>query len=435
MKTPLHTKFAMYVFLICICFAAQVQGKESDSENDNNDDPANDKRLRSPHAIEHVKNAAVRTDTGKQEAFKPSLQYGSMIHMLGSYSETSPGGDWGKDFNFLISRLMLGGQISEKASFFIETEISFPGIGAGTGATTKDIEVPISVLDAQFTYQFHNAFRVKSGLMLVSHIRNGLQSPVTLMADNFGFWQYPYNLTNDQALQGHYGRDLGVQARGYLLSDKLEYRLGAFRGRKFDNDGTGPLRAVGRAVYNFLDPDKSFYYAGTNLGEGKTLSLGAGFDVQSNYRNYGVDLFFDHPAGPGSISFNGAFNTMTGGSDTGSYSFAGLIPQQNVIFTELGYYIPSLKLQPWVKYESRSMDITDDQLPLHAGAGAEKSDYNDMNSLSRIGGGITYFFEGFNANFRLSYEAIEAKSVNSEGDIESEYSSEIWAKLQLFLYQ
>ncbi|WP_220375839.1 hypothetical protein, partial [Salmonella enterica] len=74
----------------------------------------------------------------------------------------------------------------------------------------------------------------------------------------------------------NYGRDLGVNFRGLVAKSKLEYRLGFFTGANIS--GTAPVRTVGRLVYNFLDPDKSFYYAGTNLGKGRTISLGAGFD-------------------------------------------------------------------------------------------------------------------------------------------------------------
>ena len=138
-----------------------------------------------------------------------------------------------------------------------------------------------------------------AGLQLVSHNRNGLQGAAALLANDFTFFQYPFNLFEDQPLQGNFGRDLGINSRGFFLDDKLEYRFGIFTGintGEFVNEDPD-LRYVGRVAYNFFDVEKDYYYAGTKLGQGKTLAIAGGFDLQGTYRNFGIDFFLDMPLG------------------------------------------------------------------------------------------------------------------------------------------
>ncbi len=71
-------------------------------------------------------------------------------------------------------------------------------------------------------------------MQLVGINRNGLQSPVSLMGLEFGWFQYPYNLFESGPLQNNFGRDIGINARGFLVNDRLEWRLGLFRGRGTD---------------------------------------------------------------------------------------------------------------------------------------------------------------------------------------------------------
>jgi hypothetical protein len=54
---------------------------------------------------------------------------------------------------------------------------------------------------------------------------------------------------------------------------------------------------------------------------------------------------------------------MTGGTNVNSkYSFAGLIPRQNVQFLELGYYFTKSKLQPWVRFENQDISAKKEQV-------------------------------------------------------------------------
>ena len=252
------------------------------------------------------------------EEFKPAVSVGAIVHMFGSstqagFGSASTSDDWSTDYKLYRARILVGGQLSKNGSFFFETEIPTPIGNNGDG--TKGVFVSPIILDCQYEHTYAPGHMLVAGQQLVSHNRNGLQGAASLMANDFTFFQYPYNLFgNDSPLQGTFGRDLGVNARGFFLNDKLEYRLGVFSGRSFAGDGAP--RVVGRAAYNFLDAEKDYYYAGTKIGNGKTAALAAGFDVQGTYVNIGADFFLDVPVSEGgSITLNTAYSYMDGGDD------------------------------------------------------------------------------------------------------------------------
>ncbi len=376
---------------------------------------------------------AVLSDT---VPFKPSIQVGAALHMFAfteqdGYSNPRNAGSptsWQRGFALYRSRILLGAQLTPKASFFMETEL--PSIIGGPKAdSTKNVKVSPIILDAQLHYTFSNAFQLVIGQQLVSNNRNGLQGCAALMANDFSYFQYPYNMFENSPLQGNFGRDLGINARGFLLNDKLEYRAGVFTGRNID--GKGPLRLVGRFAYNFLDTEKDYYYAGTNLGRGETFTWAVGVDKQGSYYNLSTDVFYDRPLSEnGSITLNGAFQYMTGGTNTTSkYSFATLIPAQTVQFLELGYYFKKVKLQPWVKFENQDISAKTEQT-----GGLDKEAFNKFSSSSVYGGGINYFFNDLGTNLRLSYIARSYNVANDAEGFDKKTYGQIWAQVQLFIF-
>ncbi len=387
--------------------------------------------------------SATMSEPAREIEFKPNIQVGAIVHMFASYEQSGfgPGGTpaaddadtWNKGMTLYRARFLFGGQLSKNGSFFMETEIPSP-IGIQNGDTTKNVKVAPIILDALYEHKLSDNLMVIAGMMLMSHNRNGLQGTASLMANDFTYFQYPYNLFENSPLQGNFGRDLGVNFRGFLLEDKLEYRIGAFTGR---NTLPGnQLRYVGRVVYNFLDPDKDFYYAGTKLGVGKTIALGAGFDVQGTYNNVGADLFVDVPLGdPGSLTVNAAFSAMTGGTDTdANTSFARLIPKQTTQFLEVGYYFKDIKIQPWIRYERQAVNA-DGMIQT---GGKNESLYNDLNSTTVLGGGVNYWFAGYNTNLRLSYTTwttnIEKNPGTTSTETESKTFGQLWLQAQFFIF-
>ncbi len=305
----------------------------------------------------------------------------------GSYTLSDTSSDYNYGIGVNHVRIIFDTKLSEKDFLFVQTEST---ASLGTDGVKS---ASIRILDAMYTHKFNNAFNLSAGKILAAYNRNNIQGTATLLADDFGTFQCEWN----SAMQDDAARSIGIVLGGSLLEDKLSYNISGLLGRKFSADEDSeasyqdsPLRYIGRLQYNFFDVDK---YAGTNLGEGKTFTLGVGFDTQGAYINGGIDAYYDMPVGAlGSLTVNLAYASMTGGDESDKYYVEG-IPAKDVYFAELGYYFKDLKLQPWVKYELMS----------------EKHDGMDDTIY---GGGVSYFFNGYNTSLKLAYTIRENSIVN-----------------------
>ena len=212
-------------------------------------------------------------------------------------------------------RLMFGGQVAKGVTFFVETDS--PNLGK-TLATGKNIPSTMIVQDAYAEFAAGKAFAIDAGLMFIPFSRNSLQSAATLLPIDYG----AYTFSQSAVTQSSTGRDTGFQAKGYLLADRLEYRIGAFQGAR-DAASDNGFRYAGRLQYDFLDTETGFFYTGTYLGKKKVLAVGAAFDAQQHYHAYDADAFLDYPAGPGAFTGQIDYNRFNG-----DLTFSTL-PQQN----------------------------------------------------------------------------------------------------------
>lgn len=307
--------------------------------------------------------------------------------------------------NLYRARVMFDANLTNKDYIFVSTELTASvGLSADKAASIK-------ILDAQYQHTFNDALRLSAGKMLVSFNRNGLQSPNTLMANDYAFFQSAYNLTESQPLQNDSGRDVGLSLAGSLYNGRLNYIAGAYSGCRdytyLTGEESAPFRYVGRLQYNILGRDD---YYGTLLGEGRSFSIGAGFDNQGGYYAVGADLFLDAPLGStGSLTLNTAYSYMSGGNYNTKYNFSSLIADSNVIFAEGGYYFKSLKLQPWVKFELMDRRV------------------RELADETVFGGGVNYFFNGYGSNLRLSYVARKNSMVGN-------YYGQTWLQLQVYIF-
>jgi len=320
-------------------------------------------------------------------------------------------------------RIILGGDIAKNTTFFFETDAPNVGKVLETTETTttytfdkvkdtlvqKDTKVvkdaknwiSMYVQDAQVQYTFCPELSVIAGLQLVGIARNGLQSAASLMALDYGAYQFVPNAP----LDNNVGRDLGINFRGFILDDRLEYRAGFFSGK--NTNLYSPFRFTTRLNYSFKDKEKGFYYTGTTLGKGNILSFGAGADMQGSYLAYSFDGMIDMPLGDlGSLTLSAALSFLDGGgTDQAPTPFTTLIPKQSVMFFEAGYFFKDLNLQPYIKYETQ--DVNASVLKQVGAATSELLDYkNKLKSNSRFGLGFNYFFNGHNANLKILYEIV-----------------------------
>jgi hypothetical protein len=181
------------------------------------------------------------------------------------------------------------------------------------------------------------------------------------------------------------GRDTGVQAKGYLLANRLEYRIGAFQGAR-DERSHRAFRYTGRVQVQLLDPEAAgFFYTGTYLGARRVAAIGAAFDRQEDYAAYDADAFLDYPIGPGAVTTQLAYHRIDG-----DRTFPTL-PEQNVLLVELGYLLRDLKVTPVFQLSRRAI--------VDAAAGDE----------TRWSIGLNYWWAGHNANVKGAYGRIDPR--------------------------
>ncbi len=390
-----------------------------------------------------------------------SLKVGFLLQTQATYIQNKPqiksddSNLWETQLQLWRANILLTGKITEKTGFFAQTTILSP-LGA-IGGNTKNTQSPnFILLDAQLEHEFsENAF-LYGGMQLVNINRQGLQAPGTLLGLDFGWHQYPHLFASGggnatvSALQNNFGRDIGVNFRGYLLSEKLEVRAGVFRGGAVNGARSG-LRGALRLNYNIFEEEKSHYYTGQSMGEKKTLAIGAGIDVQEDYMNIAGDVFLDLPLGldDNALTWSSSIMQMTGGNSTKPNTYAGLIPNQTIFFSEVGFLFKELNLQPYIKYEGVQYNVSDNQFlvsqdftrlstatPLQPAPllpSATKDNFNTMMSTSRWGVGLNYYFEGNNHNLKLQYENVSYGQRNA-GEYTTQQGGEFKLQWTYFMF-
>jgi hypothetical protein len=277
----------------------------------------------------------------KSEDGKTSLKFGFLLKMRAE-SEELANGENADNLFVRNARLLFGGKFAEKWSFFVETDS--PNLGKSDAAGNKDAG-DLFFQDIYLTYEHSAAFKADFGMILVPLSRNSGQSAATHLAQDYG----PYSFLHNAPTKSRIGRDYGVQARGYLAGNKLEYRAGVFDGNRGAN-ASEDLRFAGRLAYNVFEPEVGIFYTGSNLGAKRQLAFGAGFDHQDDYTATALDVFFDQPIGGGSqaLTFQADWVNYDGGD-----TFTTL-PEQTAVLVEVGYLFG--KFQPFVQFADRNFD-------------------------------------------------------------------------------
>jgi len=219
---------------------------------------------------------------------------------------------------------------------------------------------------------------IDAGLMFVPFSRNSIQSAATLLPIDYG----ANTFTQSAATQSATGRDAGFQARGYLVSEHVEYRVGAFQGAR-DPASRNAFRYAGRVQLNVFDPEVGFFYTGTYFGKKRILSIGAAFDRQEDYRAYDGDAFVDMPIALGAVTAQFDYNWFDG------RTFLPTIPQQNTYLAEAGVFVAAARLTPFVQWTNR--DLT----------GGSTGD----ERRTSVGG--AYWWSAHNASVKAAYTLIE----------------------------
>ena len=224
--------------------------------------------------------------------------------------------------------------------------------------------------------------------MLTGIAHNSLQSAASLLPIDYGPNSFLYSAA--PALNNVVGRDTGFQLRGYPAEKKLEYRVGIWQGNR-DAASRQALRWTARLQYNFLDTDTGFFYTGTSLGKKKVFAIGGGCDAQKDYKSYAADVYVDHPLGPGAISGQVDWIRYDGGDFLKNANGTPSLPKQDTIYGEAGYYLPEVKVMPYLAISKK--DVAD----------------SDTGDETRWSVGLGYFAFGHNFNIKAAYGRVEPK--------------------------
>jgi hypothetical protein len=291
-------------------------------------------------------------------------------------------------------RLITGGQVAKHVSFFIETDA--PNLGRTL--TAKNITPSVIVQDAFASFSApNNAFIVDAGLMFVPFSRNSVQSAATLLPVDYG----TYTFAQSGPTQSSTGRDTGFQARGYLVGQRLEYRIGAFQGAR-DPGSHNDFRYAGRLQLELLDPEVGFFYTGTYLGKKRVAALGAAFDKQRDYHAVDADGFVDLPFWVGAVTAQFDYNRFNG------QSFLTTLPRQNTYLAEVGLLVAPARVTPFLQWTNRDLTAT------------------SIGDEHRTSLGAAYWWAAHNATVKAAYTNIAPAGASRQ--------HEFTLQLQLFYF-
>jgi hypothetical protein len=221
---------------------------------------------------------------------------------------------------------------------------------------------------------------IDGGLFIVPFSRNALQSTLSFYTLDIS----SLTTVNNSATQSAALRDLGFQARGYFLNDRLQYRIGEFQGER-DANARDSLRTAGYLQYDFFATETDYVFAGTALGKKKILAVDVGADKQGSYRSLSANTAFDQPV-HGGDEIGGQFQYLHYDGRTKFPSIA----DQNDWFVEGGYYLRRIKTQPFAKFESQNFV---------AAANATKD-------VHRAGAGLNVYVRGQNLKWTFQYNRL-----------------------------
>ena len=289
---------------------------------------------------------------------KANLKIGFLLQPQFESLETVDGTATSTNIFLRRFRILFGGKIADKWTYFFETDS--PNVGKATGTAGAKDAGNIYMQDAFVTYNHADAFKVDVGMLLLAQSRNHIQSAASLLPVEYS----PYTFVESTPTGERVGRDYGVQLRGYPFKQHFEYRLGVFSGVR-GTDSANELRVAGRGVWYPFAADTGYFYTGTYHGQKKLVAIGGSFDVQKEYGSYGVDAFLEQPINKGAQGFTVQF----GWTRVDGGTFLTALPKQDNLLVETAFHFSRGRFSPFFQYAARNYDApaTADQNQLQAG--------------------------------------------------------------------
>jgi hypothetical protein len=313
-----------------------------------------------------------------------SLRFGFLLQPQAEAIGTSDGEATSSNLFIRRMRLLFGGKIAGKWSFFVDTDS--PNLGKANPdknanpAGAKDAG-NMFLQDAVLTWDNGDMLKVDAGMILMPLSHNHLQGAPSLLPIDYS----PYTFQESGPLGERVGRDYGAQIRGYLNRRHFEYRLGVFQGVR-GVEARNPFRFTGRAVYYVYGPDTGFFYGGTWQGTCRTLGVGTYLDRQREYRSYGADVMVEQPFSTKTGGITGQFNWMRFDGNT----FLPSLPRQDSLAFETAVHLLHSRIAPFFEYASLNYQPA------------------DLHDQDVVRGGLLWWIRGHNRNIKFSVGRIHA---------------------------
>lgn len=273
------------------------------------------------------------------------------------------------DFFTRRNRLLLQGQVHESVEFLV----NYDAQGAEFSPVLTDGYVDLQLADE---------FNLAIGRILVPFGLNQ-KSAVTLNAIDYAGFAVG-NLPSFVAPA--FWRDDGLEARGLLADDRIDYRVGFFRGdRDLDLNADGLPRYSAMVMLNLGDP-QGMFWNNNSLGALEAVSLGGGFDHAlrsdaDDYMAWNVFALVEQPIGEGHLSGNAAFYGWLG-EDGVDDRLAGEAEGYTAQATA-GYLLPGVDVEPLARYQL--------ELP------------EEGDEIHTVGLGLGYYLRSHHINFKGEY--------------------------------
>ena len=270
-----------------------------------------------------------------------SIRLGILAQPQGEWLENPDGESAARNLYLRRLRLLLGGKVGERFTFFLDTDS--PNLGKA-GADGRRSETSVYIQDLILTYQVSKSWKIDVGKLLVATSYHSGQGATTLLGIDYS----PYSFVTSAPIGMQAGRDYGLAGRGYLFKDHLEVRAGVYQGVRGEG-ATRPFRTAGRVVWYPFDARTDFFYPGTTFGTKRVLGVGLSHDRQSGFQATGADVYLDVPLRGNAVTLQASFVRLDGGS------LLPALAEQDTLFVEAGYLVRALKLTPWLQYSRRDL--------------------------------------------------------------------------------
>ena len=380
---------------------------------------------------------AATASAGPQIPFGPDNQGVLQIDYKGQFQmimrDTGSGPnetDTTSQFNMRRNRLAFMGSYGDVIGFYVQTEYAEQQDIGPLDVRTDAAPSEFQILDSVIRFDFSDIFRVNVGKFKYNLSRENLEAcEAELTLDRSLFIRTAFVRT----------RDTGVAVWGNIHGGLFQYRFDVMDGRLPTTDSApepaSKFRYSARAHVSLLDPENTYGYKGTFLGEKKVLTIGGAVQQESevaygdtvnktdvkDYKAWTADLFFEYPLPTiGTVTVSAAYEEVDLGNayqganpDPGTIDLYG---EKNGYYVKAAYLLPQTPLQIYVRYEDWQFASLN----------------NVVNQeVKWTGVGLNYYFDKQNLKLTVEYSKTDYGTEGTFGGIVSKDFNTLVTQLQV----